>query len=443
MHKRQFRTLIICPAHLVPNWTRQIKSFTNAPFIVMQGKEPTKFDYLSLLAVDQQKEFTVINYHSLRHVVEYKEIKQDKEGYSHEKHNERFMWVELINLAKFDFIIIDEAHYAKNTDSSQSKACRQLTGGKVIFLTATPVMNRPGEFWPLLNMAKPDMFDSEERFVRQYTYDGKVARNVQELHAVTKTLMIRRLKKDVQKDLKEVERINRYHKLSDKARKIYQRLLDGIEERITGNGEIKQQAITSILTQIMRCKQVAAIDKMDATAMLATELYDGSEGDTHRKVLIFTQFVPIVKGLKNRLAEGGECLYITGAEHTVEDRMRIVQEFTNNDKVHYLVCSIKAASEGLDITAAGHVIFHDLMWTPAAHDQAEGRAYGRLNDEHSIDSYFMIAEETIEEDIMELLYKKQDMINSVVEGMNSSRNDSIAMELIKRIKSGMYTKGAR
>jgi hypothetical protein len=106
-----------------------------------------------------------------------------------------------------------------------------------------------------------------------------------------------------------------------------------------------------------------------------------------------------------------------------------------------LVVTEKTAKEGHNITAAGHVIFNDLFWTPAGHAQAEGRAYGRMDNPHPINSYWMVTDlggEGIEEWIMELLQKKLSIINETVEGLNEDRDASIADDLISRLKNSMY-----
>lgn len=437
---KKFRTLIIAPAHLKTNWLREIKKYTGCSPAVMMGREPTQHDMLALLAVEDQREYTVINYHSIRAAHEVRIDKKDAEGNTHRQEGEKFFWVDLINMARFDLIIIDEAHYIKDVDAQQSKAVRMLKAPRIVELTATPVMNRPREFWPMLHMINPTLFPSQEEFAKNYTFDGKNAKNVAELHAITKSMMIRRLKSEVQKDLPPIVPNHQYYKLSEKGQKVYDKVMKGIYSTIDTMGNAVEKNVSNILVQIQRCKQVCAIDMMDATAQLANELYDGSEGDTHRKVLIFSQYEMSVKGIAGRLREDG-CLYIMGSEHTPDERMRIVDRFQSDPSIKYLVASSKASGEGLNITAAGNIILHDLMWTPAAHDQLIGRAYGRESDLHGVNVYYMIAEDTIMEWIMDLLDEKAAMINEVVEGIEGSRDGSVAMALISKIRESMFTKG--
>ncbi len=97
----------------------------------------------------------------------------------------------------------------------------------------------------------------------------------------------------------------------------------------------------------------------------------------------------------------------------------------------------------MNLTAADYVIFNDLFWRPGDHQQCEERAYGRLNDLHPIDSYYIAADQTIENWIQELLASKLRVIEQVVEGVNEDRNPSIAMDLIKKLREEMRNERER
>jgi len=103
------------------------------------------------------------------------------------------------------------------------------------------------------------------------------------------------------------------------------------------------------------------------------------------------------------------------------------------------IVTTEAAQEGHNLEFCDWVIFNDQFWTPAGHDQCEGRAYGRLANPHTIDSFYVIADVDIEEWMQELLEKKLAIIEETVEGVESTRDmsGSILMELIKRMKKEM------
>lgn len=435
--------LIVVPASLKPNWKREIKKFTGFRAYELFGSTPNPYDMAQVIAGKHR--YYIINYDILSEKTVIPRKVEEVNGERIETpQQERFLWVECLNMGSFGCVVLDEAHYAKNVDALRSRAVRMLQSPRKLLLSGTPLMNRPSELWPLIKMLDEESAGSFENFVKQYTIDGKMARNVEELREIMKPLMIRRIKKDVLKDLPPINRIEREYELSSPARRAYQKVLDGFWVELNEwNGDMSNtKAITSFLAQLLKMKQICSFDKIEYIVDLANEAYEQATNG-HRKVLIFTQFVnapEMVKQLCDKLnttsrALGGpdEALMFTG-EDRVEERQAIVDRFQNDPDVHFLVCSTKAASEGLNITAAGSVIFADLMWTPAAHAQAEGRAYGRLSDLHSINSYYVISEDTIEEDVMELLALKQSVFDNVIEGAEASRDTSIAMELIKRLK---------
>jgi SNF2 family DNA or RNA helicase len=442
------KTLVIVPGMAVDNWSKKIEQYTGKTPIILSGTLQTtgeiKHAAEMLLAPPNPTQFYIINYEVINRKQEAKVDSTDNEGRKIRQEIEIWPWVKLISMANFGMIIVDEIHKIKDDSSQRSIAVRKLTAPHRIGLSATPVMNRPGEFHPALQWLRPDLIPGKEVYLRQYTIDGKRPKNSAELHKITKQIVLRRTKPEVMPELPPINRIYDYHTLSPMARELYTQALEGVYKVIDEAGELYEKDIPNILVQIMRCKQICAADKINRVADKAVAIYDGSEGNTtHRKVLIFSQFVtspPIVKEIWKRLQP--ESLFITGEQHPkVSDKMAEVAKFQTDPNIHYLVASTAAASESLDITAAGSTIFVDLMWTPMAHHQAEGRAYGRMNDPHPIDSYYVIAKDTIDEWIWELLNSKLAMFGEVVDAAEAARGDeSIVKDLIKRIKQSMWRK---
>ena len=434
--KNKLKTVIVPPAKLKSNWFQEIMDLTGQTATIMQGSAPSDNDILKLFI--DKPQFIICNYDILGRVFKKETVTRDEEGYLHKKVEDKWLWVELINLYEPDLIIFDEGHYLQNHDSQRSVASRLLKAPRRLVMTATPMLNNPANLWPILTLVKPDLFPSQGAFLAKYTTDGKHARNIEELRDILKSVMIRRMKKDVQKDLPEIIPIKNYETLSPKAKKLYQRVLEGVYQIVAEWNPSQaghEKKVTNILTQIMRLKQICAISKIESTADDAVELYDSSEGNDTRKVIIFSQFVPIVHSIAKRL--GQEAITITG-EQPVYDRMQLVKQFQNDPSIHFAVCSSKAVGEGLTMTQAGSIIFHDLLWTPGAHDQLIGRAYGRLNDAHGVDVHYAIIEDSIEEWILKLLDEKRTASDAIVDGVGlGDTGSSVAMDLIRKIKNSL------
>lgn len=441
------RTVVVCPASLKPNWAREIRKLSGQSPRILYGRDPSEYDLLQALTAPTQ--FSIINYDILRTKTT---IKKDSGQIV-----SRFLWVELINMSKPDLVIVDEGHYIKNVDSNQSQALRALNTPRIVFLTGTPIVNRPGELWPMLHMIAPESFPAYETFLNQYTYDGKRVKNEKELRAMLRNIMIRRLKKDVIADLPKLRRITEYVELSEKAQKLYDKVLMGLFEKVAewdAQGREDKKAVTNMLVQIMRLKQICSIDAIDRTAELATELYDQTDESSPRKVIIFSQFKAVAYAIYQRLADQGALCFVdrTPTEFKTvgnEERDKRVQQFQTDPSIKYLVVTEKTTKEGHNITAAGHVVFNDLFWAPTHHDQAIGRAYARLSDMHGVDAYFVIAQQRTEEDSIaewnwELLGFKQGVIDQTIEGLDAERQESsIQMAIIEKLREAMWTRKKR
>ena len=256
--------------------------------------------------------------------------------------------------------------------------------------------------------------------------------------------MIRRLKKDVVAELPPINRVFRWTELSPKAEKMYARVLEGIYETLAEwapNAAGEEKQVMNMLVQLMRLKQICSVDRIDFVAETAVEINDsleertnGEHKDNSHKVIVFSQFVPIARAIAARL--GNEAACITG-ELNQAQRNEVIEKFKTDPSIRFLVATDKVASEGLNLQEAHAVVFADLLWTPAGHEQCEGRAYGRLADLHGIDSYWCAASDTVDEQILKLLQRKMGVINQVVEGMDAERQTSVVKELLTMMKDEM------
>ena len=450
--KNKWRALIIAPASLKTNWFREIEKFAGVRATVYQGAAPDEYDMIKMCV--EKPQFNILNYDILGRKIELKKPVVDAEGNlvfdeagePKELLVNRWLWAEVINAAKFDIIITDEGHYLKNVDSQRSQVSRLLKAPRFTVITGTPVLNRPGELWALLALVAPNQFPNYESFVMRYTHNGKLARNVDELRSLIKPYMIRRLKRDLIAELPPINRVYEYHELSKDAFRRYLLALEDVYELVRTYDPSRagdQQKITNILVRIMRLKQICSDDKIEQTCETAINAFESSDpDDPNRKIIVFSQFVDVVKGIAGRLREDGVVSF-TG-EDNMHARTMAEDAFQNDPSVSYLITTPRVASEGLNLTRAGTVIFNDFEWTPARHEQAEARAYGRLSNLHSVTSKYIAAtnpdgSENIEEWMQELLQRKMRIITEVVEGVASARDEdsSIVTDIIKKLRDQM------
>lgn len=438
----KYKAIVMCPASLKLNWLKEIKKIANRDdVVVLRGDIPTAHDIVTLMI--DKPDWVIINYDILGNDMEVKKD-LDKKGDIREA-EKMYPWVALINKAQYDLIGTDEAHYYKNVGSKRSKATLKLECKSFVPLTGTPILNRPGELWPMLNLTRPNLFPFYETFLREFTYNnGKSAKNVAELREIMKSIMIRRTKKEVLKDLPPINRVRHWMELDAKTLKVYEKVEAGVFEILKEWDPSQagaEKEIPNLLAKINRLKQVAAIGKTRVTADLAVELSDSSSDENGKgdKVIIFTQFKRIAYGIANML--GHEALTMTG-DDSLSDREKIKHRFKTDNSIKFLVGVEKVLGEGHNLEEAWYVIFNDLFWTPGIHAQCEERAYGRLSNAHHIDAYYVLAskeesEPTIDTWIMNLLESKIALINEVTEGYSVDRNASILKDLLKKMKEEM------
>lgn len=434
-HHKFKRNLIVCPASVIVNWQREIKKFTGEDTFVLRGENPDEYSLTYLLT--KRPRYVLVSYDTISVTKDVETQTTDDKGIVHVEKSKLRAWVEFLNtLYQPTMITFDEIHYTKNSDSNRSRACRELKSPYVLGLSGTPLTNKPQDLWPVLYILDRELFPNESDFENRYLGGSRSFRNTEELKDVMSRYMISYTKKDVMKDLKPIERISKYFTLPPRFQKAHDKIMAGLTDQLLTGSMSSQETLRFVLVRIQRAKQICAMAKYDYVAELATELYDSADnaGDKWKKVIIFTQYTDMpaaTKEITKRL--GQEAISFTG-KNSPEERQRIVDRFQTDPDIHFLVASTKAAAEGLNITAAGNVIFNDLLWTPAAHQQAEGRAYGRVSDLHSIGSYYIVSPNTIEEMINDILMQKMNMISSVMEGDVNMNSTSIINELLSKLK---------
>lgn len=426
---RKLHAIIICPAAIKENWRRHIKNLTGEDAYICKGSTPSQWDVEHL--VSRKHRYVIINYDIFGKGLDVSDDPTKKRV--------RFLWAEILTAANYDIAVCDEAHKIKNTDANRTRATLHLENVKWLFLTATPILNRPRELYSYLRLIRPGQYTSEDNFCQQYVYQDGQVRNVDRLRKSLSTIMIRRKRTDVQKELPPIERIYDWHELSDDARARYETALEGIYQQIAEfDLSSKEIAITGLLAQITRLKQIVAQDKVERIAELALELSDSDESGEFNKVVIFSGFKAVTRGIGRRL--GHEAVVFDG-DTKQEDRQKYVDQFQTDKSIKFLVATGFVAGEGLDMTKAGYVIFSDFGWTPAYHQQCEGRIYGRLNEAHGAVSYYVVGSDTIEEWIQQILSRKLRIIEQIIEGNDSEdAGKSMGYELIKKMKAEMREK---
>jgi SNF2 family DNA or RNA helicase len=346
-------------------------------------------------------------------------------------------------LAKVDWatMVLDEAQAIKNSRSKTSMAIAKIPSKWTVALTGTPVENHLGELWSLFHVVSPGVLGGWDQFRNRFAAPIEKDNDDDRRTALRNRLtpfILRRTKGEVLKDLPPRTEMNLYVELSAAERAIY----DSV--RISALGEVDaiaklpeiQDQRFRILALLTRLRQIACHPGMvhetwtEGSAKL-TQLHETllqlrEEG--HR-VLIFSQFVKHLTLIREMMDKEKITYQYLDGSTPPEERQKQVDVFQNGDATAFLI-SLKAGGTGLNLTAADYVIHMDPWWNPAVEDQATDRAH-RIGQEKPVMVYRIVAQNTIEEEILRLHDTKRDLVAGVLDGTHSaaklSTEDLIAM----------------
>jgi SNF2 family DNA or RNA helicase len=343
-------------------------------------------------------------------------------------------------------LVLDEAQFIKNSQTKTSQAVRGIDADWRIGLSGTPLENHLGELWSLFRTISPGLLGSWDRFRNRFADPierHKDDERRQSLARLVRPFILRRTKDKVLKELPPRTEITLKAELSKAERKKYEdtRIAALSELNGTGGDEQAGQQRIRTLAWLTRLRQLAChpklVDKswkkssakLDLLMSLIEELREGE----HR-ALVFSQFVKHLTVIRESLDELGiEYQYLDGAT-PAKERQRRVDAFQDGEGELFLI-SLKAGGTGLNLTGADYVIHLDPWWNPAVEDQATDRAH-RIGQERPVTVYRLVAEGTIEEQILELHADKRELVASVLDGTDRAARMNTD-DLIRLIKEGV------
>ena len=417
----ELRTLIVAPASLVYNWKKEVERFTpQLSVCVMAGTAHERKELIK----NQTSNVDVW-------ITSYDLLKRD---------------IELYQDIVFANEIIDEAQYIKNQTTHAAKSVRLVNSSFRMALTGTPMENRLSELWSIFDYLMPGFLYGYTRFrseIETPIVSDKDEDAMTRLRAMIHPFILRRLKKDVLKELPEKQEEIVTVALSGEQKKLYQahsqRLKMFLEDQ---NDEDFAQNKIQILAELTKLRQLCCGPELllenykgeNAKLETCIELITQAIAGGH-KILLFSQFTSMLDLIGEELKKAKIDYYRIDGSVKKEARMEMVEQFQNpQNQVSVFCISLKAGGTGLNLTAADIVIHYDPWWNKAAQNQATDRAH-RIGQKHAINVYQLIAEETIEQKICELQQVKEDLAEEVLsgEGISSTQfNKNEIMNLLEK-----------
>jgi len=409
---------------------KTVQAITLLSFIYPKCKTPSLIVMPRSLLINWQNELTKFNpnlsfycyYESQRDVLKIKEHNVILTTYALVRND-----IERLKDIKFDTIILDESQNIKNINSKISKAVMLLESDHKFALSGTPIENSLFELYSLYRFINSGLFRTTADFKRDFAIPIQNDANediAKLLKAKITPFLLRRLKKDVLKDLPEkqeqiiyVEMDTEHKKFYEEKKNYYKQILG---QQIAVNGIDKSKFV--ILQAFNDLRQIASAPELKSENHIVSskienlfEMLEDIVLNGH-KVLIFANFLGSLDLISAKAHEKNyEHLLMTGS---TKNRQELVDKFQTNSDIKLFLMTLKVGGVGLNLTQADYVFIFDPWWNKAAENQAVDRAH-RMGQQNKVFSYKMITKDTIEEKILELQMKKQDMTDMIISGDDS------------------------
>ena len=385
------KSLIIMPKSLIYNWESEIKKFSptlKCGIYYGNFRDKTIFNEVDTI---------ITTYGTVRNDIEY------------------------LKEMKFDLIVLDESQNIKNVNAQTTKAVMLLDAKYRLALSGTPIENNLGELYSLFRFLNPSMFGTLDEF--NYHYANPIQKEndkeaIEELKKKIYPFILRRVKKEVLKDLPDKIEKTLFIGMNPEQKRLYEERRAYYYGMI--NSQIKSQGLGKtqfyILQALNELRQLTSCPEMKNPNILSSKrevlinnVQDAVENG--HKVLIFTNYIKSIESITADLRKRGiKYLEMTGA---TKDRQGLVNLFQKDKKYKVFVMTLKTGGVGLNLTAADTIFIYDPWWNKTVENQAVDRAY-RLGQDRTVFSYKLILKDTIEEKILKLQESKSQLLDNLI-----------------------------
>ena len=419
--------LIVTPTSLADNWKNEIAKFSPGLTCMIYRGSPQRRDRLRREL--EQVDIVLGTYATVRNDAS------------------------LLREVQWRYVILDEAHFIKNSAAATTKAIKTIPARHRLALTGTPIQNRLTELWSLFDFLMPEFLGRQMRF-REH-YEDPIARMqsgraetpeeqeggehaMERLRERIKPFVLRRLKTDVARDLPPKIENDIFCSLCPEQVALYRGFSDSDEAKtavkeITEKGaDHAQTAILAALTSLRKICNHADLmylprtgerlrvekplpgyetrsGKLEALGELLEQCREGG----HR-ALIFCQLTSMLDILGHYLDGMGLSYLRLDGETPGMSRQALVERFNKETNINAFLISTRAGGTGLNLTGADTVIFYDHDWNPANDQQAQDRAY-RIGQLKTVNVYRLICKGTLEEKILRRQMLKKMLASSIVQ----------------------------
>ena len=393
-------SIVIAPTSLVYNWLEEVHRF--APELPVKVIDGQREDRVSIAA--DIPRFALI-------ITSYALLKRD---------------IQELSCFDYRYCFVDEAQHIKNADTLNARSVKQLRAEQCFALTGTPIENSLAELWSIFDFVLPGYLYSNHHFKNRF--EIPVARNrdesaLEDLSRHIRPFVLRRMKKEVLKELPEKVETVSWCEMSQGQRILYLDYLEkarDIFDREVSAGDFEKSHI-KILSLLTRLRQICChpslfLDNYDLGSGKEEQFLDILDEclEGGHRLLVFSQFTSMLDLLEEIIPCDVSFHRIDGQTPAKERMPRAAAFNSGQDGSSLFLISLKAGGTGLNLTGADTVVHFDPWWNPAVEDQATDRAY-RIGQQNSVQVFKLVTRGTIEEKILRLHDKKRELISSVIQ----------------------------
>jgi len=469
--KHRYRTLVVCPSSLKLNWRKEISDFTNEKTFVYKYVPKKKSKEVAHTKAESL--FHVINYEALDSYIkiEYKHkckgkkivpgkgmvncdceiidlnkthkecpVCKNKKTFKTSFHSLQYFkdaFGEHLDPEDYDLIVVDEFHRIKEKKTGWTqiivKGFRDIVKRKIL-ISGTAIKSRPFEFFVGLNFLNKDDWNNSHEFGVRYCagydnnfgWDYSGVSNLEELFTRISGYFLRRLKKDVLKDLPPKTYTHIPLELTDAEYKEYEQLIKDFKKVVDG---VEKE--DTYLAKIAKLKLVTGRCKLKRAVEYIQDIVDSGE-----KIVIMSDLQELAEEI-HKLFPDNSVLH-TGSMNE-NDKFEAYQRFQKDKNIRIFSGMIMASGVGISLTEASRLMFIGFGWTPGDMEQAEDRIHRASTTHDNIQIITLYCADTIDEDIMELLDEKSAVVSQVLDNTIAKKDvtksdESIFKALISRLK---------
>ena len=409
-HKRP--VLVITQASIKRTWYREIEKWlpNSLTQILTQGKD----------TIDPDADFVIVNYDLIwRKGIEEQLLKR-----------------------KFPVVIYDEVTSIKEPSAKRTKTAKKL-GRRAEFnigLSGTPILNRPIEFYNILNLIDPKQFTSHFKFGMRYCngfhngfgYVFKGSSHINELREQIKPLMIRRLKEEVLTELPAKSRRNIYIDMPGKYYQDYIAAENNLVSTLQAlpSGKVSQEYEDSrmwLLSKLNYLRHIVGLSKAEEAEEIIKNFVDAGE-----KLVVFAHHHDVMDLMDEYLTKDKVNHVKVDGRTELKNRQTAIDTFQDDPECMVFLAST-AMGMGVTLTAASNALFVERQWTPGIEEQMEDRLH-RIGQTNGVFIHYMLVEHSLDEKMDRLVENKRAVLNEVLDGeLHRDRGESIINELLAEL----------